>query len=213
MAKAALLVVSLDAFLKSRPWMYHLTARENLPGILATHRLCSAAVLLAHATVTVRHRRPESVPVPTPWGTVLIRDQKPLHPGHLKLQPGFSFEDLIELLNRHVFFWPGTDAGPSRYGRTHFARYASSAPVFLRLPTRRLFERYPDAVRLCRYNSGAPRTVRGQKSPRGPDLFLPPERFSGNPSAVVEVAIPTDVELPDGTQRATTPSGPWAPFP
>jgi hypothetical protein len=192
--------------------MYHLTAAENLPGILATHRLCSAAALPAHATGTVRHPRPESVSVPTPWGTALIRDQRPLHPRHLELQPGFSFEDLIGLLNRHVFFWPGTDAKPSRYGRNHFARYASSAPVFLRFPTGCLFERYPDAIRFCRYNSGAPRTVRGRKSPRGPDLFLPPERFSGKPSDVVEVAIPTDVELPHETQRATTPGGPWVPF-
>lgn len=205
--------MNLERFLHWRPWLYHLTARENLPSILKNLRLFPAAELMARQpTIAVRQRRPASIQVSTPQGTVLIRDQEPLQRGHIQFQPGFSFEDLIELLNRHVFLWPGTDKGPSDYGRNHFGRYSDTNPVLLRLPTIHLFERYPGAVRCCRYNSGAPRTTRGEKSPRGADLFLPPEQFPGTPSEVVEVALPTAVELPRITQRATHPDGPWSPL-
>lgn len=206
-------VISVERFLEIRPWVYHLTAGENRPGIRTTRQLLPAAAFLVHrSTATVRERRADSISIATPQGMVLIRDQAPLHPGHIELQRGFSLEDLIELLNRHVFFWPGTAAGPSRYGQNHFGRYADSAPVLLRFPTHHLFDRYPDAVRFCRYNSGAPRTSYRRRSPRGPDLFLPPARFSGTPSKVVEVAVPMAVELPEATEQATHPAGPWTPF-
>ena len=51
-----------------------------------------------------------------------------------------------------------------------------------------------------RFNSGAPRTVNGRKSPRGPETFLAADRWLGSPSTVVEVTFVGTVSLPKTTE-------------
>jgi len=59
---------------------------------------------------------------------VHLRDQAPLHAGNVDLPANWSFEDLVELLNRQVFFWPGTVVEVTFQSRallppdTHFGR-------------------------------------------------------------------------------------------
>lgn len=144
---------------------------------------------------------------------IRIRDQTPLHKGNLSLPPSWSYEDLVELLNDRVFFWPGDADGPIDYGERHFAKYAGEFPVVLRVPTADVLAANPGAPpEFSRYNSGSPRWSGGRPSPRGPDTFLGVGEFGMPPSRVVEVAFASRVRLPDRTEIADGASGPWQPF-
>src|SRR6185295_18424853 len=116
--------LTLSEFAGTRPFLYHLTARQNLPGILATRQLQSAAQILRAAGRYdwLRQKRAEGMLVRDGARAVHLRDQAPLHRGNLDLQAGWSFEDLVQYLNVHVFFWPGTAEGPVRAGRAHYER-------------------------------------------------------------------------------------------
>src|SRR5262249_16909804 len=145
--------------------------------------------------------------------SVLVRDQAPLYSGNADLGGAWSFEDLIEHLNRRVFFWAGTEDGPIDYGRRHFQRYAHEGPVILRLRFGSLQASNPDRPPLfCPYNSGAPRTSYGRKSPRGPDTFLAAEYFPGTAARVAEVTFRDHVRLPRDVQMSSHVDGPWAPL-
>lgn len=71
---------TLTDFARSRPYLYHLTSRGNLPGITASRRLLSAATILRMGgrANLVGQRRLAMVPIGVPGGTVLLRDQSPL---------------------------------------------------------------------------------------------------------------------------------------
>ena len=141
---------------------------------------------------------------------ILVRDQAPLHSGNLELPNGFSFADFIESINRNVFFWPGTEAGPISYGLRHFERYRQERPVLLRVDYQSLILSNPAAIPLfCKYNSGAPRCSNGKKSPRGLNTFLSAVAFNGTPSQVVEVTFRSAIKLPAGTKIGRHPNGPW----
>ena len=143
----------------------------------------------------------------------IVRDQAPLHAGHIEFAPGFSYDDLVALLNGLVFFWPGNDAGPIREGQNHFKRYAAEQPVILRIRTEDLIASAGwGRVRGCKYNSGAPRTTNGRRSPRGPDTFFPLGGFNGTRSSVKEIVVEGGVDLPSLVEIATQPSGPFNSF-
>jgi hypothetical protein len=61
----------------------------------------------------------------------------------------------------------------------------------------------------CRYSSGSPRCVDGEKSRRGLDTFTSANRFPGNRSEVVELTFPGGVTLPRSTECGPEPHGPW----
>lgn len=142
--------------------------------------------------------------------TIVIRDQDRLHRGNTGVPSGYTFEDLIESLNRRIFFWPGASAGPISYGRRHFERYEEEHPVILRIEFQSLLSVNRSGNPLyCRYNSGSPRCFDGKKSPRGPNTFLSAIDFQETPSKVVEVTFDTEIILPPTTQFGMHPSGPW----
>ena len=188
----------LDDFVRLRPMLFHLTARENLPLIQARMRLHSAAALmeLAGDTSFLRRRRPEAHRLRRDGATVaVLRDQAPLYEGNVALEGGWAFDDLVQSLNERVFFWPGTEKGPSDYGRRHFARYRDEGPVVLCIPTAELFE-HSDAPTFCKYKSGAPRWSGGVASQRGPDTFVASGKAPFRASNVVEVTFSKGVALP-----------------
>ncbi len=190
-----------EKFISLRPALYHLTARSNLARIQRERRLYPAADLFktARRNELSRKRRKGSLTLPIESERVLIRDQDPLHEGNCGLAPGFSFEDLVALLNRQVYFWPGDATKPISYGMNHFGRYAKANEdaVVLVFPTRAVIDANPDAPpRCCQYNSGSPRCVNGRKSPRGPDLFVPMPSFALTPGRVVELTYDAPVDLP-----------------
>lgn len=199
-------------FGNARPFLYHLTHRSNLARLRETSTLFPAAVLLQQARRNdlLRDRRPQSVAVRIGDAAVWIRDQAPLRKGNIRFSNGFTFEDLIESLNRRIFFWPGVAANPISYGMRHFERYESEKPGVLRIGFQALLDANPGvAARFCRYNSGSPRCSNGNRSPRGPETFLFAQDFHETPSKVVEVTFDTQIRLPQDTQVGETPTGPW----
>ena len=120
----------------------------------------------------------------------------------------YTFEQFIENLNRRIFFWPGTDAGPINYGVRHFERYGSEHPAILKIDFQSLINSNPAVEpHYCRYNSGSPRCSHGQKSPRGPNTFQSGDQFVGTPSAVVEVTFSGPLILPANVRIGRLPSG------
>jgi hypothetical protein len=203
---------TLHNFAAARPYAYHLTAADNLVRICETGRMESAANLLAAAgrQDVLRDRRREHLPIEVGGQTLWLRDQKPLHAGNVTFEAGWTFEDLVEALNRLVFFWPGTATRPNDYGVRHFERYAAEGPVILRTPTTALFEANRDTHPLfCGFNSGSPRYTGGRASPRGPTTFVPAEQFPWGYGRVVELTFPAPVQLPPETEYGHDPTGPW----
>src|ERR1700733_6242273 len=108
----------VQQFVRSRPYLFHLTDASNLPHIKQSGVLVSAAVLFRESNrtdlLTIRRRQHHEVVVN---GVILRgRDQAPLHKGNLALPVGYAFESFVASLNERVFFWPGTASGPIGYG-------------------------------------------------------------------------------------------------
>jgi hypothetical protein len=205
-------VLFLEAFANARPYLFHLTHRDNLPHIRDLACLFPASVLMRKSdhTELIRNVRRGSRQLVVDRRTIIIRDQDRLHKGNMRVPNGFTFEDLVEVLNDRVFFWPGNANGPISYGLRHFERYQDENPIIIRVPTESLFAANSETPpRFCRYNSGSPRCSNGIRSPRGPDTFLSADEFDGTPSTVVEVTFDTEIILPVGTHFGTHPSGPW----
>jgi hypothetical protein len=204
---------TLDSFVKLRPFLYHLTSVDNLDSIRSVRRLeCGADFIKRSGSDDLlRRHRKGSCCVCVGNMSVRLQSQSPLHAGNIAFEDNWSLGDLIECLNRLVFFWPGTETGPSRYGTNHFASSScDEKPIVLRVHTAKLFESNPvNKPLFCRFNSGSPRCVDGRKSPRGPSTFLPAEVFAGTRSEVVEVVFDGSVHLPDTTEYAPSNFGPW----
>lgn len=200
-----------EHYIKIRPYAYHLTARGNLDVIRTSRRLLSAQALASddHERAALTEKRQEGVR----FAKAFIRDQKPLHRSNIELAEGFAFDQLLDLLNAQIFFWPGTNEGPIRAGLNHYERYKGESPIVLRISTRSLVDANQRRVpRLCQYNSGAPRCSGGNKSPRGPETFRPAEDFLGTASQVVAQTFELAVDLPDSTMIGPSPQGPWTPL-
>ena len=195
-------------FAKSRPFVWHLTAGENMRRIRRMKRLdCATAILTAGGRKKlVRQRRPCGCLVSIAGESVHVRDQKPLHDNNMQLPDDWSFEDWVKRLNGFVFFWPGTCECPKRSGNRHFMRYVCERPAVIRVPTKDLFEK--NQPLFSRYNSGSPHRSNGNPSPRGPATFTFGDKFSCRPSRVVEVAFRKKVALPDTSVWATIRQGP-----
>lgn len=202
----------INAFASARPYLYHLTYRDNLRHIRELGRLFPASVLMERANraefIRSLRRGPRQLSID--GRVITVRDQDRLHNGNTRLLNGCSFEDLIELLNRRVFFWPGEAAGPISYGRRHFERYEKERPVIIRIGFDALLAANSDVVpRFCRFNSGSPRCSNGHRSPRGPETFLLAQDFHETPSKVVEVTFDRAIALPEDTKCGEAPKGPW----
>jgi hypothetical protein len=203
---------SLEQFASRRPFLFHCTARENLRGLQQTGQLRSAAALLAAAgrADLLRQRRTASETVTVHGIRTVLCDQAKLTLANVALEGELTADDLVELLNRRVFFWPGTADGPIDYGRRHLARYAAESPLVLRMPTTALHEANPGMVpTFCAYNSGSPRCSGGRPSPRGPASFLRASDFARGIGDVVEFTVEGQVRLPHETEISDTYDGPW----
>lgn len=197
-------------FASLRPFLFHLTARTNLEGIRSTGILESANSHFRRAGVGHQstQRRLGHVLLHGGSGPVVVRDQVPLQAGHIDFESGWSLAKFVGHVNEHVFFWPGSVHGPVRSGLSHYARYASEQVAILRIPTVSLGPGLVDAA-FSRFNSGAPRSVGGRRSPRGGETYVDAVRFRGTVQDVVEVVFRDRLRLPTSAEWATSYQGPW----
>jgi len=203
---------SNNQFARTRPYLFHLTDRDNIPAISQLRVLHSAASLMQQAgdDSYLREKRCQSMQIEIGSRQINIRDQQRLHAGNITFQGGYSFGDVIQSLNERVFFWPGKTDGPIDYGERHFERYVDDQPVILRVSTAAIFSANSSVSPLfCRYNSGSPRCSKGLGSPRGPDTFVVSDDADFTPSAAVEVTFETQVSLPARVEIADSIFGPW----
>lgn len=208
---------SLEDFARTRPYLYHLTGRSNLSGIAASRHLYSAAALLRSAGMVdgIGRRRLTMQPIRVRGGVVLLRDQAPLIGANVAFPPRWALHRLVEELNGRVFFWPGWAHGPIRHGLNHFERCQQSGQelAIIRAPFASM-RKHARQFRpeFCKYNSGSPRCVNGDRSPRGPDTFAPERAFAHAPGDVVEVTFHDAVALPPDAQVSERSGGPWQPL-
>lgn len=203
---------TLEALARLRPYVFHLTARDNLPRIrrLGIVEPASRLAEKAGRIDLVMARRRGHVPITVDGETVVLRDQAPLHAGNMRLDEAWSFEQFVRHLNDRVFFWPGNRHGPISYGVRHFERYKGESPVILRTPFADLLKANTEVTPLfCRYNSGSPRWSRGIAAPRGASTFIEASKATFCGSAVVEVTVTDVVRLPDTVMVGAHPHGPW----
>ena len=205
----------LFAYARLRPYLYHLTARRNLPRIQSKRTLESAASLArqANEAAMLGSRRDTHRAVVVDGTPVMLRDQSPLHERNMRLEDGWTFERFIAHLNERVFFWPGGDTGPNDYGLRHFTRYQAEQPVIVRVPFISLCNANPQAVPLfAKYNSGSPRWSGGAPPVRGPRTFISADTAPFTAGDVVEVTFQGGVTLPTDAVVADAPSGAWTPL-
>jgi hypothetical protein len=136
---------------------------------------------------------------------ITLRDQLPLHEGHIKWESGWDLPRFIGLLNSLVFFWSGSSLGLS-FAKTHLGHYPGD-PV-LRVRTASMFEKARPMFASC--NSGAPRThpVEGS-GVRGGSTFVPAGQFPRPPGKVAEVVFENQAQLPEEVEVGSSINGPW----
>lgn len=203
---------TIGEFIRTRPYVFHLTARANQARIQRTRILHPASHLLAASgqmgLVSVRRRN--FVELPINGEVVRIRDQAPLHEGNIAFEGGWVMTDVIQELNERVFFWPGRRDRAIPYAHRHFARYSDERPVVLRAPLKAILESNTDhEPAFCRFNSGSPRCSSGRKSPRGPSTFVDCSDADFRRGQVVEVTFRGTVVLPRRTEWADSYDATW----
>jgi hypothetical protein len=194
---------TIAEYAELRPYLYHVTARENLPRLHRTRRVDPAAELMRAAgrTDLLRTRRPGPVTILVDGDPVVLKDQRPLIEANVSPTDGWDFGDLVQFLNERVFFWPGDALGPVLAGRRLLAHYEEDLPAVLRIPLMDLVAINPEGPPLFSpYNTGAPRMQRGRPVRRGPDIFRPAHEARRRRFEVVEVAFRGSLKLPDTVQ-------------
>ena len=207
------MAIELSEFTRLRPFVYHVTSRENADTLRRARRIRTTESILRSSSRLdlLRTRRSGYVAVETPDGTIVLKDQRPLIEANAALAGGWDFGSYVAFLNGFTFFWPGTEAGPIGPGRRLLDRYEAEGPLVLRIETSALLDENRDVVpEFCAFNSGAPRYNTGQPARRGPDLFATADKFPRRASEVVELGFRADVTLPVSTACRTV-SG-WSEF-
>ena len=203
--------MDIISFAKLRPYLYHLTDRENFKQIAKDNRLISTTVIAEQvdhpdSTSFLRTKRPSHVKMQNGTTTYIIRDQKPISEVVLRrsLENGCSYEDFLYLLNSRVFFWPTL----SRLQR-HFKRYEQENPIIIRVETEAIFALNQQPM-FCQYNSGATRCSShwgGNAPQRGHNTFLQADRYNLSIGSVAEVTFEGCCILPDNFNIGDSPNG------
>jgi hypothetical protein len=203
--------MELIDFIKTWPYLYHMTEALNLPAISSFLKLFPADNLLRRVGFVnmVRLRRKKAIIIEFDGFSVVIRGQQPLDPECLELDPGLTLPNYIQILNRRVFFWPGTEAGPIKDGERMAQRHKESG-ITLRIPTSSLFEFNCHLLpAFSLHNTGAAWCENGKKSHRGVNSFFTFEQFVGPIANVAEVSFEGTINLPKDTSFASNLGGPW----
>jgi hypothetical protein len=207
------MAINIEEIIRLRPHLFHLTDSRNIDRIIRTRTLepASQIMSLAGREDLAAAKRTTHVRVSVGPDEIFLRDQAPLYAGNMKLPPAWEFNTFVRSLNKRVFFWPGSVAGPIDYGMRHFNRYRAEKPSILRVRLASLLEANEGVeLEVCRYNSGSPRWSRGIPAPRGPSTFVAPARADFSASQIVEITVAGPVNLPSDIEIGPRPTGPWA---
>lgn len=192
------MALDVGRLVKLRPLLLHITSRQNAEMIEREWCLRPAASILREAGMPglVRVRRPEALVVNVGVRGVYLRDQRPLRAANVRLTGGWTFANLVEELNEHVFFWPAGAGGPSAYANRLQAKYAGQDQVAMAFRAEPLIRHNLDRLRVCVCNSGAPRcNPHVGKAERGPGTLAKPTVFAGTAGRIVEVAFRGEVTI------------------
>jgi hypothetical protein len=191
---------NLEIIIKQFPRLYHMategswTASIKTRGLLSTEKLCDLFEVEPQLrNKLLREHRPESVQIKNEkYGTVVIRDQKPMSiKGLQRALKDIAPEDWLAFLNERVFFWPSTD----RLTRMISARpYAPLVHDVLVVDSKSLLTDYAENLWLSPINSGCTTPF---AHPRERKTFAQPAdypladriRVAGNKNMVAELAI------------------------
>lgn len=206
--------MNLQEFCKERPYLYHLTDKDNLPLILNSRTLLSTvdiaqmALSKEDAKNFLQSKRENHCTLSVNGTDYKIRDQNPILMKVLErsLSDGLTTGEFIELLNKRVFWWPTID----RLNR-HFNRYVNEHPVILRVSTSEMLALNKN-VELCHLNSGATRchpSYGGNAPTRGIESFLSPSNYDKSIASVAEVTFVNKCQLPEIVWVGRTPAGQW----
>jgi hypothetical protein len=101
--------ILLENYQATRPYLYHLTDKLNLPHILDTNQLYPAASFMEAAGRhdLLRQRRRQHQRITVGETVILVRDQAPFQKGHITFEDGYTFDRFVESLNRRIFFLGG----------------------------------------------------------------------------------------------------------
>lgn len=161
------------------PFVYHMAedgSWENIRqrGLMSTSALLDLFEIKGERRFAIESQhRPGSVRLEHPnYGTVVIRDQKPMRESSLrKCLEGMSPQEWYELLNSRVFFW----ATEQRLMRLLSAReYRNRTHCVLKIDTAKLLGQYSNSLALSPINSGS--TIY-KPQPRGKQTFLRMEDY------------------------------------
>jgi hypothetical protein len=168
-------MLDLQEFAAKKPFLFHVTPGANLDAIKKARFLLSAKQLIILAMGEYVRGKPRSLPKTLTMrdgSKVVLRDQEPLlRPGQLGLEPGFTLEDLVEMLDSHVFFW--TKEGE---GLATSKKYENEKRALLRVPTDALFRSNFGEPLFSRVNSGGPAPRVANLHFGGLELFCGPGR-------------------------------------
>ena len=187
------------------PYLYHVTYSSSLDRIKRHRRLDSAACLMdaGGRNSLLRQRRKTMASFTVEGDVVVLTDQKPIIEANIVFQDGWTLADLIEAINRRVFFWRGSAAGLLKKDQGHFAKYdaVGHSLTFIRLSLEETWRantgRGPE---VCKYNSGAARMNQGRPIPRGLSTFIRPGLADFDIGDVREVVFRDYALLPASTE-------------
>jgi len=197
-------------FIEKRPFLYHVTSPLNLDRIRKSRRLESAEQLYrAGDQVLPPEARRSTVDLQIGNVPVRIRDQKGIVEGNIEWYGGWGMRELLDDLNRRVFFWADVKS-VAKHLRTYEAERPSL--VILRVPAQELvrmrFLSSDDPEDplpwFSRYNSGFPRwnpngkDGEAEASPRGPKTFVLASKADFTLKDVKEVTFVGEIALPEG---------------
>lgn len=158
---------------RNYPRLYHMAVPGSWPSIRSQGLLSTSGLLDLHRVNGEERRRlevelrPECVPITSPRGHAIIRDQKPMSMNALRgcLTGGLEPADWLRILNKRSFFW----LTKARLLRLLSGRaYRNRPQVVLTVDTESLINAHGERVELSRINSGS--TIYNPQ-PRGLDLF------------------------------------------